>query len=86
MGSKCQAGFCFSLTSLSWQPCFGHRYYAMPLVELMSQTSRGFYSVLMGKHEMAFDVLMWTEETRTAVFHHLREEDQQGPQGQGLQI
>ncbi len=58
------------------------RYYAMPLVELLPGTARAFHSVLVGMHVMQFDVLMWTEEARAAVFDHLRLEGRTG-EGEG---
>ena len=59
------------------------RYYAMPLAELLPDTARSFRNLLLGVHEMAFDVLMWTDAAREAVFRHLRAEGRKGTGGQG---
>ena len=55
----------------------------MPLVELLPQTARSFHNPLLGKHEMAFDVLMWRDPAKETVFHWLKEEGHKGPDGQG---
>ncbi len=59
------------------------RYYAMPLVELRSETAHTYHNILLGQHEMEFEVLMWSEDARAAVFRHLREEGRNGSNGQG---
>ena len=55
----------------------------MPLVELLPETATSFRNVLLGKTEMTFDVLMWSDGAREAVFRHLAEEGRVGPGGRG---
>lgn len=55
----------------------------MPLVDLLPVTARSFYNVLLGKHEMTFDVLMWSEDAGDAVFQHLQAEGRTGVGGAG---
>ena len=59
------------------------RYYSMPLVELLPETARILDSFLIGGHVMQFDVLMWTEEAREAVFQYLKGEGRTGEGGRG---
>ncbi len=54
----------------------------MPLVELLPETARTFYSILVGQYVMQFDVLAWTDEMGSAVFRHLQEEGMTGQGGE----
>ncbi len=44
----------------------------MPLVDLLHGTAESRLNLLLGKWEMAFDVLMWSVEARETVYHHLK--------------
>ncbi len=46
----------------------------MPLADLLTDTAKSELNALVGKHEMSFDVLMWSVEARRAVYRHLTKE------------
>lgn len=49
------------------------RYYAMPLVYLLRNSTTIVDNILTGDVELEFEVLMWSVEAREAVFRHLKE-------------
>ena len=55
----------------------------MPLAELLPRTARTFRNMLLGKHEMTFDVIMWSESAQEAVLQQLTEEGRIGQNGLG---
>ncbi len=55
----------------------------MPIVDLMPETARTYYNLLIKTYVMKFDILMWTEDTRIAVFNHLKAEGWTGQGGEG---
>ncbi len=57
--------------------CIG-RYYVMPLVYLLKDSAKMRRNILTGKHEMTFDILMWSVEAREAVYRHLKDDTRPG--------
>ena len=55
----------------------------MPIVKLLPVTARNYYNILLNKYEMVFDIVMWSENARKAVFDHLHKEGHAGPNGEG---
>ncbi len=56
----------------------------MPIVKLLPETAHSYYNLLLNKHEMVFDVLMWSDSARKAIFAHLLKEGHVGPNSEGI--